>query len=297
MSSYRRGRSELVVGGYAVVAVAVFALLFGALTSRGLIRSTTDLYIRLPAADGLLKGDAVLFRGVPVGEVRAIEFADDGDVVVRAKLRRAVPLSRAATAALEPVDMFGRQSIVLRPATVPARELAEGDTLAGTGPRPLAGRVATLGRQVERFLGDSTLTLLHGALAGIDGAGAEVTAVSARAAEFMATQAGQVEGVIAATDTLVRNLSRATDPGEVVALRAELRTAAANLSDATARLDSASIVALRVLAKLDRGEGALGRAMNDPELYDRAIGAVAQLEWLISDIRERPGRYVTVSLF
>jgi phospholipid/cholesterol/gamma-HCH transport system substrate-binding protein len=62
-------------------------------------------------------------------------------------------------------------------------------------------------------------------------------------------------------------------------------------------MDSASVVAVRVLAKLDRGEGALGRALNDPELYDRAIVAVAQLERLITDVKDNPGRYVTVKLF
>jgi phospholipid/cholesterol/gamma-HCH transport system substrate-binding protein len=288
MSAYRRGRNELTVGVWAIIAVAVFVIMFGALTSRGLIRSTTDLFVRLPAADGLLKGDAVLFRGVPVGEVRAIAFGSRGDVVVRAKMHRSVPLTRSATATLAPVDMFGRQAIVLRAGAEPTVALEDGDTLAGVRPAPLAGRVATLGRQAERFLGDSTLTLLHDALVGIGGAGTGVSAVSDRAGEFLATQARDIEVVIAATDTLLRNLSAATAPEDVEAL---------NLNRAAARMDSASVVAVRVLAKLDRGEGALGRALNDPELYDRAIVAVAQLERLITDVKDNPGRYVTVKLF
>lgn len=297
MSAFRRARNEMAVGTWAIIAVVLFAAMFGGLTSRGLIRSTTDLFIRLPAANGLLKGDAVLFRGVPVGEVRAIEFGAGGDVIVRAKLHRTVPVSRAATAALSPVDMFGRQAIVIRAATHPGPPLADGDTLPGVRPAPLAGRMENLGRQVEQFLGDSTLTLLHDALAGIGGAGEGVSATSHLAREFLAGQARDIGRVLAATDTLLGNLGTVTDPAELEALSTDLRLAVSNLGRATARMDSASIMATRVLAKLDRGEGALGRALNDPELYDRAIVAVAQLERLLTDVKDNPGRYVTVRLF
>lgn len=297
MNGYRRGRSELKVGAYAVLALVVFGLLFGGLTSRGLIRSTTDLFIRLPAADGLLKGDAVLFRGVPVGEVRGIDFGPRGGVLVRAKMRRSVPLTRAASATLAPVDMFGRQAIVLRAGDDPAADLVDGDTLAGDRPASLTGRVERLGSQAERFLGDSTLTLLHDALANVGGAGAGLSVAGQQAAELMAARSRDVEQVIAATDTLLRNLSTATDPAQVERLRGDLQYAASNLGRATARLDSASVMAIRVLGRLERGEGSLGRALNDPALYDRAIVAVAELERLLSDVRSNPGRYVTVRLF
>lgn len=297
MSTYRRGRSEVTVGLYALGSVMVFVLMFGTLTSRGLIRSTRDLYVRLPAANGLLKGDAVLLRGVPVGEVRGIEFGAGGDVVVRAKLHRPVPLTRSATAALDPVDMFGRQAIELRAGPGDSTPLADGDTLFGEPPVGMVDRVDALGRQLERVIGDSTLALVHGALAGVDVAGRGLSAASEDVAVFLAEQSRRMGDVTVATNAVLRNLAAATDPAEVDALRGDLRTAATDLGRAAARMDSASAAAVRMLTGIERGEGSLGRALRDPALYERAVATLDQLERLIADVRTNPGRYVTVKVF
>lgn len=297
MSTYRRGRSEVTVGVYAIASVVVFALMFGTLTSRGLIRKTTDLYIELTAADGLLKGDAVLFRGVPVGEVRSIDFAPAGDVVVRAKLHRSVPLTGTAVAALSPVDMFGRQAIELRQGAGPGPDLADGDTLRGLRASGLTDRIDAVSRQVERVVADSTVELVREALAGIGGAGVGLGAASHEASEFLARQSHSLDELTAAAGIVLRNMAAVTDSTELVAVRGELQAAIAALGRAAARMDSASTVAVRMLDRADRGEGSLGRALSDPVLYDRAAGAVHELELLLADVRANPSRYLTVRVF
>ena len=296
MTAYRRGRNEIVVGAIALVSIAVFVVMFGALTSRGVIRWSSDLYVLLPSAEGLLRGDAVLFRGVPVGEVREIGFAD-GQVLVRARMHRKVPITDAAEAALTPVDMFGRQSIVIQAAGEPGAPIADGDTLPGREPRRLTDRIEVVGRQVERLVGDSTLTLLHGALSGIGAAGAGVSATGDRLAGFLSDQRRSLREVTRAMETLTRNLASATDSAEVERFQSELGTALASVTRATARLDTASLAALRLLDRLDRGEGSLGLALRDPGLYDRANATIRELELLIRDVRADPGRFVSLSLF
>ena len=49
--------------------------------------------------------------------------------------------------------------------------------------------------------------------------------------------------------------------------------------------------------KVDRGDGTLGRLVNDPKLYDEAKGSVAELRALIKDIKENPKKYVNVKVF
>lgn len=297
MAAYRRGRDELKVGLLALAALAVFVLLFGTLTSRGIIRHTSDLFILLPTAEGLLKGDAVLFRGVPVGEVRGLDFLDGRGVLVTAKLRREVPLTRDAEALLAPVDMFGRQSIVLREGPGTGGALADGDTLAGQRPERLADRIEGMGRQVDRFLADTTLTLFQQALAGIGGAGEQVRDMGVVAREVLESHQHNMTELSSAATTVARNLAVVSDSAELMALRRDLRLAIERLARASARMDSASASAASVFAKLDEGYGSLGRLVNDPALYGRTVGAVEALEQLAVDVRRNPGRYITLKVF
>src|SRR5690606_5671901 len=52
-----------------------------------------------------------------------------------------------------------------------------------------------------------------------------------------------------------------------------------------------------VLAKVDGGTGTLGLLVNDSTLYRDLQQAVREMRALAADVRERPGRYVTIKLF
>src|SRR5690606_38108119 len=78
-----------------------------------------------------------------------------------------------------------------------------------------------------------------------------------------------------------------------------LRLAFANLNSALARLDrnmaaleSSTATLDDVLGKIDRGEGTLGRLINDPALYAKLDSAVTGLNTLVTDFQQNPGRYL-----
>jgi ABC-type transporter Mla subunit MlaD len=108
MTSLAPGRSAFRVGVFTLLGALSFTVLFVHATNRVLGADRSTIFIRLNAADGLQRGDAVLLRGVNVGEVKALDF-DARGVIVRVRLTRAVPLSDQAGAELVAADMFGRQ--------------------------------------------------------------------------------------------------------------------------------------------------------------------------------------------
>ena len=63
------------------------------------------------------------------------------------------------------------------------------------------------------------------------------------------------------------------------------------------KADTALNTLSRVAGRIDRGEGSLGRLLVDDALAVRTEAAVSQLELLLQDIRENPGRYVRLSIF
>ncbi len=52
-----------------------------------------------------------------------------------------------------------------------------------------------------------------------------------------------------------------------------------------------------ILAKIDRGEGSLGRLVNDTTLTHDMHEVMVSLKSLLDDVRERPGRYIHIGVF
>jgi phospholipid/cholesterol/gamma-HCH transport system substrate-binding protein len=292
------------VGILTAVATVVFALLFLWLTDRGLSLTRSDLYVRLPTAEGLKKGDPVFFRGVSVGEVRSLDFGEDGGVIVRSRLKRRVPLRADAKAALAAVDIFGSQSVVLTGGTAAAPLLADGDTIAGEPPSSLAGPIESLGAHAElvgtrvaRLLGDTTIQLVHGTLAGASGAAAGLQGLLGDAHVLLAAQSANLTATTANAAALTANLSRATRGEELSLAIANLEQATANLAAMTSSMSHASASLASALDKVNNGHGTAGRLLNDPVLFERAFAATARLETLLQDVQENPKRYVSFSLF
>ena len=52
-----------------------------------------------------------------------------------------------------------------------------------------------------------------------------------------------------------------------------------------------------LLAKIEKGEGSLGKLMKNEELYNNLTDASKELDLLLQDFRLNPKRYVNVSVF
>ena len=52
-----------------------------------------------------------------------------------------------------------------------------------------------------------------------------------------------------------------------------------------------------ILGRMERGEGTLGRLSRDDSLYVNLTAAASSLQLLLDDVRENPGRYISLSIF
>lgn len=303
MLTFARSRSALRIGFLTIVGALSFTALFFYSTNRVLGDEHATVFIRLDAADGLQSGDAVLHRGVKVGQVKAIAFADE-DVVVRVRLRGIVPVSASARAALVAADLFGRQSIVLTDGGVASRPLAAGDTIVGTGPVSITTRIEQLGDQVGDLLSEQTIdqlrNTLHSAGSAATSAGDAASQIGslARGAELLLGEQRQALGDLTReAGLLTRDIREVADPAELSALRDRIGTSAANLVTATATMDDAAAALARILAGLESGRGSAGMLLTDASLYEGVTGSLEALERLLDDVRENPKRYVTIKVF
>jgi phospholipid/cholesterol/gamma-HCH transport system substrate-binding protein len=290
MSSYTRGYDAARVTGLFVLAVVVFGLFFLYVTNRGLALTRKDVYVRISTAAGLAKKSPVMYRGVNVGEVRKLIFDPQGGVVIQARLTQRVRLGSDAYAELVALDLFGRQSLVLRDGTAGAAPMEMGDTLMGVAPTSMTAKVADLGAKAERLISDTIVTLLQQSLAGTAAATQQLARLSSRLERIAAAQEQSLSRITNGAAAIAENLQAATEPAELIETRG-------NLQRATARLDTTSQALVGLVANLESGEGSAGKLLRDEELYDRTTALLGSLEDLVRDVKANPKRYINVKVF
>jgi phospholipid/cholesterol/gamma-HCH transport system substrate-binding protein len=101
------------------------------------------------------------------------------------------------------------------------------------------------------------------------------------------TTLASVERVMTRFDSL---LARGAGAQRVDSLSRNLNELTDNLAQATSSLDT-------LLGKMSRGEGTLGRMATDTLLYNNLNATLEALTALLTDLRERPGRYLTVKIW
>jgi len=129
--------------------------------------------------------------------------------------------------------------------------------------------------------------------ANADSALAEVE-LAARAARRTFTR---VEGLVgdAGVDSILTNIRLAS---------AGIRDVAVAMSDTTSglavtleRVDSTFARLDRITARVEAGDGSIGRLLADSTFAVRAEEVLRQMDLLLSDLRENPRRYVRLSIF
>jgi phospholipid/cholesterol/gamma-HCH transport system substrate-binding protein len=294
--------SELKVGLLLVVALLIGTVAVVSFSGiRAYFRPTFRLSTHFDQVSGLKPGAVVMLSGVQVGSVKGLSLVPgEGQGVEVAMAVYAVhrPDIRAdARASLGSQGLLGDKYVELTPGTAQAPPVTPGATIGGTAPTDftqVVGQAQDAADRLARLL-DELTALAKTAREGEGTAGRLLRDPAlydeARgAAHALAGSANQV------TDTAqaYRDLEKRLD--EMLAADGTLNRLAkdpepfARLNEALGRMDT-------VLARVEKGEGSVGKAFSDPELADEITGLVKDLRGLVRDVEENPKKYVHVSLF
>jgi phospholipid/cholesterol/gamma-HCH transport system substrate-binding protein len=297
MAGYARGRDVQVVAALAIAGAIAFTVMFMHMTDRALSLTQSDIYVRLASAEGLRKADPVFFRGVDVGKVTKFILQPDGSVLVKTRLTQRVPMTVDGRAGLVAVDMFGRQSLVLREGTADAPLLLSGDTITGMAGGGMTGLIAELGENARELTGESTVMLVHGALEGM---GEATRSMSRLGDELRALAQAQQQSLTLMTGsaaTVAANLEQVTDVDALVRIRDSTERTGESMAVAAARMDTTMASLTALLGALERGEGSAGLLLRDTMLVKRTEALLIGLEALVVDLKANPKRYVNFSVF
>lgn len=290
-------RTELQVG--ALMIAALIALVLGVAWISGAQPGGVRLkfYAVAPEAAAVTEGTRVSLLGVDVGSVESVELRRS-DVVLHLGVAYRGTIPRDTRGAIRASGFLGAMEIALLPGSA-GQALADGDTIdafAAPGLQDLAG---ALGDQASEILAQ-TRKLLSDSLIGDVHAGTESFAAAVSDIQgLLDREVDSLELLIESLSRASQTLADATAGPELDRTVAHIDTLTTRLSAASDGLSASSRSLSSILEKIDRGEGTLGRMVNDPALYDRLTSATRNIEaaseeiaLLTKDVREQPEKYL-----
>lgn len=299
-----RHRAEFQVGALVIVSLLV---LFGGvlwITGASIGGDEFTVYARSEDAAQVQTGDVVLLRGVRMGSVSGVRIAG-GSVILTLSLNaeQAGDLPADSRAVLQPGGFLGTQQVRIVAGDASA-SLRSGDTISAR-PAPELTRVATdLSAEATTVLKRTQALLSRSTVSSVEQSTEDFAATMERVRELVQEEQGSLRRMISHLDTLTARLEDASGGPRVERTVASLDTLTSRLKETSSELEESSASLSSILEKMNRGEGTLGRLVNDDRLYERARDAMVNLQraseelaGLTADIRRRPGRYLDVSLF
>lgn len=287
---------EAMVG--AVVLLAVGAFLVATLWLRGKSPGGNDVYVIYSDVQTLKDASAVRISGAQVGRVDGIDYVAPGRVLVGLKLAKDyhIHVTSTATAVVTAVGLLGDYMIVLDPGK--GKPLARGDTIHGTIASGVMDRVANIAAKASETM--TRLNAMFDTQLVVD---LRHTITSTR--HFMDYLADQKNGPTSQFNPTMVSLQRVTarldstiaeiDPK---LLRTRLDSTLGSAGKAADRLAAMSARTDSLIAKIQHGDGSLGRLMNDTTLYTNLTHTMQAMTDLLNDIKKHPGKVgITVKIF
>ena len=294
-------KTEIQVGVTVLAAIAV--LLWGIAWLSALARSHLQRvwHVSFAQAAGLAEGNEARVNGVRKGVVRSLRLSGD-HVIVDLALARDVQLTRDSRVVIRSVSMLGDKVIAVdyrgtgepwsERDTIPGYfekglpEVMADVGLASGGVAAIAQQLDSVARAVNREGGlVATVESFRRASAELEAAVAENRVALRATMDNLTASSGSARRLVAERE---QELGAALD---------HFGAAAANLDRLSGRLDSLRAALQGVASRLDRGEGTLGRLVQDEQLYTELTASVRELRELIADIRAHPRKYVKLSVF
>jgi phospholipid/cholesterol/gamma-HCH transport system substrate-binding protein len=326
-------RNEVTVGIVVILGIAL--IVFGTIWLKGmqLGREQVVLQARFREVGQLLNGSNVKFRGVPLGRVESIELEPSGAaVIVTMSVRGDVRLPEDPVVILAPESLFGDWQAEIAPRSqfpgyayleapqagvLPGYSLPDMSRLTAVADE-IARNLATISTRFEEAFTQETAANIREAIENIQEVSAQLTGLVASQQEAIEEVARNLERTSEAAGQAALTMQRAFAEVEAAIGGGRLTGIVQNVERTSARTDSLTEILVSasrdlrataaiadstfrtvgsIAAAVERGEGTLGRLLQDTSLYMNLVETNLEVQALLRDIRRNPRRYINLTIF
>jgi phospholipid/cholesterol/gamma-HCH transport system substrate-binding protein len=284
-------RNLTALGFLVLVAGVVFVWGFFFLMGDPILSGGDEVVVVMDDGAGLNRGDRVQLHGVQVGIVRGVELRAGDRVNVRLKIDNDVRLP-ADTRALTRADVFGATTVDLIPGQALVM-LQRGDTIRGFAQKALPELAAELSGQARGLLASADSLLSPQAVSDLRATASVLPGTALQLQQAFA----ELTHAAGALRRMAEELERAQAGAQTGEALADVRASARAATSALTTMDTGLSSFASVMAKIDNGQGSLGKLINDDTLHDELTETIREMRELATDVKLNPRRYVTVRVF
>jgi phospholipid/cholesterol/gamma-HCH transport system substrate-binding protein len=287
------------VGIFVMLGLVSFLVVLYSLTSPAMFRGRHILYSVVSDAGGVRAGDPVQMRGVNIGRVDAFEIGADGLVTITLEIEAGWEVPLGSSTRLGAVGMFGGRTMEVVP-TLATTFHEDGDTVPGVGGRAggilgsmdeLSGQTDAVLTQLESFLSDETI-------GSVQGGARELEATLTQVQSLIRDQGSALGSLIETLQASAEGIDGALEAGpELASAIARADSVMITLNQTSATLDGMLTSVRSVIAKVDAGQGTVGKLVNDDALYVAYLDLSLQISSFLQDFRDNPKKYINISIF
>jgi phospholipid/cholesterol/gamma-HCH transport system substrate-binding protein len=291
-------KQEVTVGALVLFGFVVFTGFMFWLTGRSIVSKAVPVQVVFKNISGLKEGDPVRVSGVSKGRVGQVRLIRMGQVLVTLNIDPEVRPHKDARASVASADFLGAKFVDYDPG-VSDTLLQKNHSIQGVTEEQFADVAQGAAKSAQELIANINKGLNPGQLAtdihntllatqrGMD---ALTQATNGPAIQQTQATLKSLERVMSHLDTLLGSANPS-------ATGKRLDTLSTNLTQLTGRLADATGSLKTLLDKMDKGEGTLGKMATDTVLYNNLNATLKSLTELLTDLKERPGRYLTVKVF
>ncbi|MEJ5056387.1 MlaD family protein [Sphingobacterium sp. MYb382] len=305
--------NETKVGIITVLALALLFIGYNFLKGNDVFTNENEYYTDYDNVDGLTVSKPVVVNGYQIGRVSKLTLLDNGKIRTNFKIKKDYNIPSNTVATIVSADLLGSKAIVF--------ELGNSKTMAKDGAPLLSDvqanlleKVEPLQKKIENLVVklDSVLSAVNSALdtefqrdfksslRSISVSLKNMEKITTDVEGLMGTEKIRLARILQNLESITQNFKNNNE--KINSILANLNNLSSDLSstEIKATIDNANKAMQDVLAitdKINKGEGSVGLLLHDDKLYNNLNSATYEFDQLIKDVKERPGRYIRLSIF
>jgi phospholipid/cholesterol/gamma-HCH transport system substrate-binding protein len=311
---------EFKIGIVVVCAIAAFIWGINFLKGTNIFSHKYYLYALYPKVDNLIPANPLLLNGFKIGQITNISLlrkGDDTKVLVKFLLTEDIQIPKKSIARAISADLLGSKAVEV----IFSKEkeyLASGDTLIAENEQGLkesfSKQFAPIQAKAENLLGsvDSVMSVVNAILnakmrdnidksfESVKKAIISLEQTAYKLDDLIGSEKVKISSILSSLNQVAANISKNGNRIDNIINNLSVMTdslAKANLKEAVSSADK-SLKELNVLlARINAGQGTLGKLAKNDSLYNNLNKSAEDLDKLLADLRLNPGRYVHISVF